>query len=367
MTHTVKFNNRQNAGFFDATRRKVDDYFQVNGLSKNANFTMWVKFIFFLGGFTSLYLLIISNRFGHWSMLGLTILLGVFDAFVGINISHDAIHGSFSSHKKVNQLLSHTFHLIGANPYVWSISHNIVHHTYTNIPDHDEDLMMARRLIRVNPTEAVKKFQRYQHLYAFWVYGLTSLHWIFVKDYARFFQKKIGQRDNDSHPRIEYFNLFFFKALYYILFIGLPLAVLNVTWWQFLIGFLAMHLVKGWVIGLVFQVSHLVEATQFPVVNAEGNIEESWAVHQMYTTANFARKNFIATFFFGGLNFQIEHHLFPKICHIHYAVISDIVKSTAQEFNVPYLENKTFLLALQSHYRMLKHCGSETSPIAPAV
>ena len=358
MAHTVKFKNKQQSTFFEATRIRVDAYFQDQDISKHANRVMWAKTAFFLGGFLFIYFIILSNQFTGWTLLALAILLGLFDAFVGINISHDAIHGSFSGNKTVNKILSHTFNLIGANPYVWSISHNIVHHTYTNIPDHDEDLMMAPNLIRINPNEEVKPFQRYQHLYAFWLYGFTSLYWLFIKDYVRFFQKKIGQRDNQNHPKIEYFNLFFFKAAYYVLFIVLPLLFLDITWWQFLLGFSVMHLIRGWVIALVFQVSHLVEVADFPAVDTEGSIEESWAVHQMHTTANFSRKSTLANFFYGGLNLQIEHHLFPKICHIHYPAISDIVKNTAQEFGVPYLENSTFLSALQSHYQMLKRLGA---------
>ncbi len=111
--------------------------------------------------------------------------------------------------------------------------------------------------------------------------------------------------------------------------------------------------------GLIFQLAHTVEGTIFPNANEKGNIEEAWAIHQMSTTANFARKSGLANFFCGGLNMQIEHHLFPRICHIHYRSISNIVQHTAKEFNVPYIESKTFTAALRSHYRMLKKFGKE--------
>jgi linoleoyl-CoA desaturase len=118
-----------------------------------------------------------------------------------------------------------------------------------------------------------------------------------------------------------------------------------------------MHLAQGLVLGLVFQLAHVVEGTAFPEVDVNGNIDEVWAIHQMYTTADFSRKSPIAAFLCGGLNMQIEHHLFPKVCHIHYPQLSVIVQSTAEEFNIPYIENKTFLQALGSHYRMLKKFG----------
>jgi linoleoyl-CoA desaturase len=359
MSQKVKFVDSTRSEFFATTRKRVDAYFKENKISKHANGAMWAKTIFFLGGFVLLYALIMSNHFGVWTMLGLAVVLGMFAAFIGFNVSHDAIHGAYSASSKVNKALSKSFEILGASPYVWNITHNQIHHTYTNIPGHDEDIEVAPGLVRISEEEKVNKIQRYQHFYAFLLYGLASLSWVLRKDYKKFFQKKIGQQDNTNHPPIEYFNLFFYKFLYYTLFIVLPLYFLDITWWQFIIGFVAMHLAEGLVLGLVFQLAHVVEGMAFPVPDSQGNIEEAWAVHQMQTTANFARKSALANFLCGGLNMQIEHHLFPRICHIHYAAISDIVKQTAEEFGVPYFENPTFVAALKSHYRMLKKLGKE--------
>jgi linoleoyl-CoA desaturase len=359
MHQKIRFIDAGKSPFYATLRQRVDAYFRENGISKHANGAMWAKTAFFLSGFFLLYGLIISNQFGPWAMLGMAVLLGMFSGFIGFNISHDAIHGSFSGSKRVNNLLSHTFYLLGANPYVWSISHNIVHHTYTNIHHHDEDIEIAPGLVRVDVEEKVTKIQRYQHIYAFALYGLASLAWVFRKDFKKFFQPRIGGHETPHHPRIEYFNLFFYKAVYYFLFIVLPLMVLDITWWQFTIGFIIMHLVEGLVIGLVFQLAHVVEGTHFPTPNEEGNMEEAWAVHQMMTTANFSRHSVLANFLCGGLNLQIEHHLFPKICHIHYAAISHIVERTAAEHNLPYTVNKNFFTALRSHYRLLRKLGKE--------
>ncbi|WP_224997006.1 acyl-CoA desaturase [Cesiribacter sp. SM1] len=319
---------------------------------------MWINTSFNLLVYISLYGLIISGWFGSWMMLGMTLLLGVFAAFIGFNVCHDAIHGSFTKSARLNRGLSTIFHLIGANPYLWDLTHNIVHHTYTNIPGHDEDIEIAPGLIRLDESEKVNKIQRYQHFYAFLLYGFASLSWVLRKDYIKFFQKQIGQHQA-KHPRKEYFNLFFFKFLYYFLFIGLPIILLPFSWWQVLIAFLLMHLAEGFVIGLVFQLAHVVEGTYFPMPNEEGNVEEAWAEHQMSTTANFAPNSAVASFLLGGLNRQIEHHLFPKICHVHYPAISGIVKQTAKEFGLPYLECSSFFSALQSHYRTLRKMGEE--------
>ncbi len=352
MNTTLKF-NRTKSHFLETTRKRVDQYFKDSGQSRNANAQMWIKTITFLLGFVGLYLAIILNTVGLWPMLLLAILLGIFSAFVGFNICHDAIHGSLSKHKTTNTIFSSLFHLVGANPYVWSITHNVVHHNFTNIPGHDEDIDVAPGLIRISDEKPANRLQRFQHWYAFPLYGLASLSWVFRKDYKKFFQAKIGQHRNE-HPKIEYFNLFFFKAVYYFLFLALPLMVLPISWWQLLIGFLALHMAQGVTMGLVFQLAHVVEGTHYPSPDDTGNIEETWADHQMRTTANFATNSKPAAFFLGGLNRQIEHHLFPGICHIHYGEVSKIVKQTAAEFNIPYIESPTFLVALRSHYRMLR-------------
>ncbi|MCG8386301.1 MAG: acyl-CoA desaturase [Cytophagales bacterium] len=355
----VKFNGKNRPGFYVEVKREVENYFKSNNISKNANGEMVGKTLLFLGLLFLLYWLIVFVNINIWLTLVLAIAIGAVQAFIGFNICHDAIHGSYSSNGNVNKWLSYVFNLIGANAYVWKITHNTVHHTYTNIPGHDEDLDVAPGLVRLSRLEKIKPMMRYQHVYAFFLYGLASLSWVFRKDYLKFFQPKIGQTDNTNHPKGEYFNLFFFKAIYYTLFIVVPLLLMDLAWWQFLIGFLCMHLAEGLVLGLVFQLAHTVEGIDYPEPDSEGHLDESWAVHQMHTTANFARKSRLAGFLCGGLNFQIEHHLFANICHVHYPAISRIVKSVAERHGVPYHENKTFLGALISHYKTLRRFGRE--------
>lgn len=362
----LRFTDVQKSSFFSTVTKRVNNYFKQNNISKHANGEMIFKTVFFLTGIVVAYGMIISGQFGLWTMLLLSIIIGALSAFIGFNVCHDAIHGAYSSNKWVNKSLGLIFNLIGANAYVWSITHNKIHHTYTNIPDHDEDIEVAPGLIRLSPLDEHKPHMKYQHYYAFFLYGLASLSWVLRKDYVKFFQKKIGQFDNTKHPKIEYFNLFFFKAVYYTLMIVLPLTLLDITWWQFLIGFLALHMTKGFILGLVFQLAHVVEGTHFPFPDIEGNIKESWAVHQMNTTANFARKNILANILCGGLNFQIEHHLFPNICHVHYTKISEIVKMTAEEHGIPYIESETFIGALKSHYHMLKQFGRKPMEVVAA-
>ncbi len=352
----IRFNKTRLADFYPEVKRRVDEYFESRQISKHANGAMVAKTLFILTMFVGTYVLIISNLFAPWVVLLLAIVNGFFTALIGLNIAHDAIHGSFSSNHYVNRAVALWFNIIGANDYMWKITHNIVHHTYTNIPHHDEDIELVP-ILRLNPEQERWNIHKYQHIYAFLLYPLTSLSWVFLKDYRKYFQTKIGNYDNTRHPKWELFRLIGFKLVYYTLFIVIPFTVINLPWYYILMGFLIMHIVEGITLALVFQLAHTVEGTDFPSPDENGEIDNSWAAHQMYTTADFARKNPVANFLFGGLNFQIEHHLFPKVCHIHYSKISPIVEQTAKDFNLPYIENETFIGAIKSHVRILKAFG----------
>lgn len=357
MATKLHFTNTTRSAFYATVRQRADAYFTTHRLSRHANGAMWRKAMALLLSFAGLYLLLLLAPFQAWIMLGMAGLLGACSALIGFNICHDAIHGSFSANKRVNRAFSLLFNLLGANPYVWSLTHNVVHHTYTNIAGHDEDLEVAPGLLRLSDEDPLHPWHRYQQWYAFPLYGLASLSWVLRKDYVKFFQSTIGQYAPPPHPRQEYWNLFGFKALYYLLFLLVPYLVLPITWWQLLLGFLTLHLVMGLVLGLVFQLAHVVEGTAFPVPDETGDLQEAWAIHQLRTTANFAPRSAVASLLCGGLNRQIEHHLFPRVCHIHYPALSRIVKQTAQEFALPYLENTSFWSALRSHYRVLYHFG----------
>ena len=364
MSDKIQKKKKKEFDFYTTLNKRVDEYFIHNKISKNANWVMVFKTFFYLGVLTTAYLILIFGNNPLTIQFLLWSILGFFTAFVGLNISHDAIHGSLSRHKSVNKILSYSFNIIGANAYLWGIMHNIVHHTYTNIDGHDEDIESVP-LLRVCPHQKLMKIHRYQYWYAFLFYGFGSLAWVFIKDYKKFFKKKIGNYDNKKHPPIEYFNLFFFKAVYYTIFLVLPLILIHATWWQILLGFFTLHFCEGITMAVIFMLAHVVEETDFPLPNAQGNIDNSWAIHQLYTTADFGRENDILSFFCGGLNFQVEHHLYPRICHVHYKHISHIVKETAEEYNLRYNANPSFRGAIMSHIRFLKKLGRNETAILP--
>ena len=302
------------------------------------------------------YGLILSGRLSAWPMLGLAVVMGIGLAGIGFSISHDALHGAYSSKPWLNRLIGLSFDLCGANGYMWKITHNVIHHTYTNIEGIDEDLTVSP-LLRLSPSAEHRPMHRYQHLYAFAAYSMSTLFWVFVKDYKYFLQRDLGPYKNKRHPRSEIVTLIATKLLYYGWALALPLWLLPIPWWQVLIGFLVLHLTAGLILGIVFQLAHVVEGTDYPAPDGAGVMEHAWLVHEMATTSNFGRRNRLLCWYVGGLNFQVEHHLFPRTCSVHYPAISPIVEELAREYGVPYNAQPTLRAAIASHYRMLRKLG----------
>lgn len=353
----VSFSNRDAEQFVAELKTKVNHFFETTGRSQKANARMVIKTIVMLSALIVPWTILMTVSLPPLVMLAIAMGMGLVIGGIGFAVSHDALHGAYSSNPKVNALIGLTFDMMGANGYLWRIMHNVVHHTYTNIEGLDEDLD-ATRFLRLSPHAPYMKVHRFQHWYALGPYSLATLNWVFLKDYKFFFKKQIGPYENRRHPLKEWLLLFGGKAFYYTWSIVLPLMLLDLAWWQFAIGFVAMHLTTGVVMSVIFQLAHVVEQTEHPQPIAGGrNMEHTWMVHELITTANFAMHNRLLSWYVGGLNFQIEHHLFPKICSVHYPAISKIVRETAQKYNIPYNYHNTLFGAVRSHWAMLKKNG----------
>jgi linoleoyl-CoA desaturase len=353
----VKFATDREQAFMFELKERVQAYFAERNISDKANASMVMKTVIMLALTFVPYGLIMSGRFSPLAMLGLCVIMGIGFAGVGFSIAHDALHGAYSSNKRINALLGLTFDIAGANGYLWKITHNVIHHTYTNIQGIDEDLEVSP-LLRLSPTSEHKPIHRFQHYYALIAYSFSTLFWVFVKDYKYIMQKDLGPYVNIKHPRKEVIQMLAMKVVYYTYMIVIPLIVLDIAWWQFAIGFLAMHLVAGTILGVIFQLAHVVEGTEHFVPPENVLMEESWHVHEMRTTSNFGRQNALLNWYVGGLNFQVEHHLFPRVCSVHYPKISPIVESVARKHGIPYHAHATLTGAIISHLRMLKTLGN---------
>jgi linoleoyl-CoA desaturase len=361
-TKSIKFASRRTE-FAAEVKQRVERYFTDRGLSDKANAGMVAKTVILLGLTFGTFALILTNQLPGLAMLGLAVVMGIGMAGIGFAVSHDALHGAYARRPLVNRLVGLTFDLIGANGYMWQITHNVIHHTYTNIQGVDEDLEVSP-LIRLSPRSPWRPIHRIQHWLAFVLYSFSTLFWVWVKDYKYFLQRNLGPYQDKRHPRGEVALLLGTKVIYYGWSVVVPLWVLDVLLWEFLLGYLAVHLTAGLILGVVFQLAHVVEGPEHPLPDASGQMDDEWLVHQMETTSNFATGNKLVTWYVGGLNYQIEHHLFPRVCSVHYPAITHIVREAAAKYRIPYHNQPTVWSAIRSHYRTLKRQGAPEPSLA---
>lgn len=354
----IHFTKTQGDQFYKELRSRVNAYFKSNDISRYGNGKMVFKTIFMIFLYLTPVVLNITVISNPWIALLFWAIAGFGMAGIGLSIMHDANHGAYSKKKKVNDRIGSIMMILGGSDVNWRIQHNVLHHTYTNVSTYDEDIDAPSFLLRFDPNKKLKKIHRYQHIYAWPLYGLMTIMWFITKDYmatVRYKKEGLFKTQNISMSK-HWTRLIIGKGIFAFIFIALPIWLAPVSWYVSLIGFFVMQFVSGMTLSLIFQPAHVIPDTNFPMPE-NGKFEESWAVHQLRTTANFAPKAKFFSWFVGGLNYQVEHHLFPNICHVHYKNISEIVKKTAQEFQLPYYSNRTFVSALRQHAKMLKSLG----------
>jgi Fatty acid desaturase len=359
----LKFASKQNE-FFVTLNQRVNSYFKTNNIERTANAEMVFKTFFMFALYLIPYFLIISGLFTNlWILFALCLVMGLGMAGIGLSIMHDANHGSYSNKAWINDLLSMSLNLVGGHSLNWKIQHNVLHHTYTNVHDVDEDIS-PRGILRMAPGSDWKFFHRYQHWYAWFFYGLLTFVWIVAKDFGRLvrYQKDGLVKKQKASALKEWIILIATKVIYFTYIFAIPMWLLPVTFSQVFVGFFAMHYVSGFILAMIFQPAHVIEGTEYPVADTNGNLENSWAIHQLHTTTNFGHRHRLFSWYVGGLNFQVEHHLFPNICHVHYRNIANIVETTAKEFNLPYKSKETFFQAIAAHARLLKELGKKPQP-----
>jgi len=279
-------------------------------------------------------------------------------AGIGLSVMHDANHGAYSKKQWVNSLLGYSLNLVGANAFNWKMQHNVLHHSYTNIHEEDEDIS-PRGVLRLSPETKWKSIHRYQFIYAWFLYGLMTIVWMVSKDFIRIvrYQKNgMAKRHNANIVR-EWVILIVTKCVYVSYIFVLPVVMTELSWTEVLLGIFIMQYIAGFMLAIIFQPAHVVEGTEYPLPDENRNMETNWAVHQLLTTTNFANNSKWFSWYVGGLNFQIEHHLFPNICHVHYPKIAGLVRDTALEFGLPYKTKKTFIDAIIGHARILVALG----------
>jgi len=355
----IKFRskNQNEQAFAKEVRQRVRTYFRENHRSIQGNIKLYLKSVIMLGTYLVPFVILLAVPLHPLTALGLTVLMGIGEAGVGMSVMHDGAHGVYSSKAWLNKLASSTMFLLGSNTFNWKIQHNIKHHTFTNIYKYDDDIS-TKGVIRLCEHAPLRKYHRFQHIYAFPLYGLMTLLRLFGEITILLDLNREGiTKGQNVNPAVEVFRLIITKIVYLSVIIGLPLWLTDFSIWQVLIGFATMHVVAGIIMSTVFQMAHVVEGTYQPFPDEHNVIPTEWFVHQLWATSDFGRKNGLFSWYIGGLDYQIEHHLFQNVSHVHYPVIAPIVEKTAKEYGFTYNLKSTVFHALGSHYRRLKRLG----------
>ena len=364
MKKKLSFNKGDRPEFIYELREKVNNYFIENKISKQANLNMVLKTILVITLYLAPYFLIVLNVFTNtWFVLVMWIILGMGMAGIGLNVVHDASHRSYSKSSLLNNWLGFFMNLIGISSVIWKIQHNISHHSYTNIHEYDEDIDVLK-LLRFTYQQKRLNIHRFQKFYIWFLYSLFSLFMTISKDFVKL--KKYKLNDSLTTQNISYnealIRLIFAKVVYFFFILIVPLLFSSQSWFYTALFFLSMNIVSGLILTTVFALGHKVSETTFPILGETGVIQNNFTIHQLYSTSNFAKNNVFLSWCIGGLNFHIEHHLFPNICHIHYHKISVIVKKTAEKHGLPYHEN-SFWGSLKSHMKYVSDLGKfDTKP-----
>ena len=351
-------------GFHALVARRVRAYFAASGLSARGNPRMYVKTAVLLLWLGASYALLVFAATTWWQAAPLAVSLALAMAGVGFSVQHDANHAAYSRHPAVNRLMGLTLDLLGASSYLWRFKHNVSHHTYTNLVGADDDIDLGL-LGRLSPAQPRRRFHRVQQFYLWFLYGLLIPKWHFVYDFKNVARGRIAR---NRFPRPRGWNLVELIGGK-LAFFGWALVVpaLFHPVWVVLLFYAGIAFLLGLVLSVVFQVAHCVEEADFPAPPPAGErLRDAWAVHQVHTTVDFAQDSRLLTWYVGGLNFQIEHHLFPRVCHVHYPRIAVIVAATCAELGIRYRAHDSLWGAIASHWRWLRRMGSPRVPVMGA-
>ena len=351
----ITFSNRNN-DFYQSLKSAVDEFFEARKIKKTGDWRLFSKTIILISVAITIYSLLLFAPINGWWALLLCVIMGFDLASIGFSVMHDANHGSYSTRPWLNDLLGLSANAMGASSFFWKQKHNIIHHTYTNVDGIDDDIAKSP-IIRQCESQKWVPAHKLQHLYLVPIYALSSIFWLFFMDYTKYFTHRIYTTVAWKMTLKNHIIFWTTKLLYLAFYIILPVMIWGFLPW--LAGFFLLHATMGLTLSFVFQLAHVVENTEFEHVPLDEtkHIETAWAEFQVKTTANFAMNNKIISWFVGGLNYQIEHHLFPKVSHVHYPAISKIVIQKCAEYNLPYNQYRTMFGALSSHFRVMKYLG----------
>lgn len=281
----------------------------------------------------------------------LTAPLGLLFAWMGMNIQHDANHGAISRNPAVNRFFGLAQNWIGGSAIEWIHQHVVHHHIYPNDVEQDPDIV-GNDILRLNPMKAMHSVQHFQHIYVFILFTFFSFAY-----YAGVFVHLLtGWHFSDMSKLIHKELLFeectmvFFMARWFVMPQFFAPGIFT------LLNTLPLVVVGGYYLAFFFLISHNFDGVTMHEKDQNTSTEKSFLHRQVVTAANVGGG--WLCFFNGGLNYQIEHHLFPRVQHTHYPLIAPIVKKFCAKKNIPYIHFPTLggnVAATVKHLYRLGH------------
>lgn len=350
--------------FYIELKRRVDSHMTINGRRERDCPQMYLKTAIILITFVCSYVSLVFVASNWMLAMPLAVLLAFATAAIGFNIMHDASHHAYSAKGWVNKIAALSLDMIGGSSFFWHWKHVVYHHNYANIYDFDTDIDLGV-LGRFAPQSKRLPIHAFQQWYFWILYGVLVIKWNLYDDFRVAIQGRIGEHRYRPMRGSQLATFIIGKFAFFAIAFGTPLmfhSALTVVLVYLLVAFIA-----GIVLSVVFQLAHTVEEASFPQPQLPGHMEKSWAVHQLEATVDFARKSSVAYWLLGGLNFQIEHHLFPRMCHTNYPFIAPVVEATCRDFGIKYNVHDSFRQGVVSHFRWLRRMGAahDSAPVAP--
>jgi linoleoyl-CoA desaturase len=294
--------------------------------------------------------------------LGIACLLvvGLGAMLVAFCVQHDANHGASFRSRRFNRIVGFSADaMLGFSSYAWRVKHNVAHHTYTNVDNYDDDISQVP-LARLLPVQSSKPWYRLQHFYIWPMYSLMVLRMQAFGDIAALVRGRIG-RSRLRMPRgWDLAGIVSGKLVYIGWAIVIPLFIY--PWWVVVVAYVSVAMVVGLVTATTFQLAHCVDEATYRSDDELGDGQTVWAVHQIESTVDFCPRNPVLTWVLGGLNYQIEHHLFPRLPHTLYPQIAGIVRSRAERHGVRYTCQPSLWRALCSHASHVREMGRRGEP-----
>jgi len=309
-----------------------------------ANIEWWIKAAFIMSA--EVYLEYHNYMYGFSILKSIT--LGVLMAMIGLCIQHDANHGAVSRKGIINRAWGYTQDWIGGSSLLWKHHHVLLHHAYTNVLEYDPDITTV--VLRLHKDVKHKYMHYLQKIYIWFLLLLLPINWHFAESLDLYHMNHMSHKISSMATNEMRIGLLL-RALFYIRFYIIPLYLYPSLYT--LLNICISLAVGGIYLGVNFIISHNFEG----VLNSSANASADWAISQIESSSTVGGRTL--GFFHGGLNYQIEHHLFPRISHVHYYKIKPIVQEWCKKNDIKYTYYDTLWSNIYSCYKYLELQGNK--------